>query len=445
MKSKHNPLRACTRVAAALCLAALPCGLAAQVSLRTVVELAQRNSSAVKIADADVAKAQALKSETKDAIIPALSVSTGIPAFPEVGFTGQPPSLWSATVQSLMYSIPQRHYIDAAGAALRAASARLKDAKDQVALDASTAYIEYDTVNQELAAVQQQQSDADRLSQIEQQRVEAGVDPLSELLQAKLTAANLRLSRIHLEVRAANAAKQLSVLTGLPVGSITPDHASIPEIPKVTGDEPAHRISGIEASRLLAVSKDEVAKGDEKSSYLPQLSFFAQYNRNTTVLNNVNYYFAHPLPTNNFFSGFNIQVPVFDLGHRAKARESAADALRAKVEAEQAERQNDLQIAELTGNLRELDAQAEVASLKQQIAAEQLKSVQTELQHGNGAAGVPGGPAQMSPKAAQLASIDERQKYVDSMEAGLDLTKARLGLLRALGHMQDWLNELQAK
>ncbi len=444
MKSKHNPLRPYSRLAVALCLAAVPCAAAAQVSLRTVVELAQRTSTAVRIAQADVSRARASLAETRDAVIPSLSVSTGIPAFPEVGFTGQPPSLWSATVESLMYSIPQKHYIDAAHAGLSAAEARLNDTKDQVALDASTAYIEYDTVNQELAAAEQQQSDADRLSGIEQQRVEAGVDPLSELLQAKLTAANLRLSRIHLETRAANAAKQLAVLTGLPLGSITPDHASIPEIPHF-GAKQKQLIGGIQAARLLATSKKELASGDQQSSYFPQLSFFAQYNRNTTLLNNVNYYFAHPLPTNNFFSGFNIQMPIFDLGHRAKARESAADALRARVEAEQAEHQNDIQIAELTGNLRELDAQADVASLKQQIAAEQLKTVETELQTGNGAAAVPGGPAQVSPKAAQLARIDERQRYVDSLDAGLELAKARLSLLRALGHMQDWLNELQAK
>jgi hypothetical protein len=128
--------------------------------------------------------------------------------------------------------------------------------------------------------------------------------------------------------------------------------------------------------------------------------------------------------------------------HRAKARESAADALRATVEAEQAERQNDLQIATLSATLKELDALAEVASLKQQIAQERLKTVLTQLEVGNGAAGVPGGPSQLSPKAEQLTRIDERQKFVDSLEAGFDLAKARLGLLRSLGHMQDWLNEL---
>lgn len=431
--------------AAAACFAAAPSIASAQVSLRTVVELAQRNSSAVEIAQADVSKAQAQVSETKDVLIPTLNFSTGIPTFPEVGFTGQPPSLWSATVQSLVYSIPQKHYIDAAGAGLHAAIAKLKDAQEQVALDASNAYLEMDTVNQELAAVKQQQADADRLTQIEQQRVEAGVDPMTELLQAKLTAANLRLSEIHLETRAANAAKQMSVLTGLPIGSITPDHASIPQIPQINGEVRQRPLHGIEAARFLSDSKYELAKGDQQSNIYPQLSFFAQYNRNTTVLNDVNYFFAHPLPANNFASGINIELPIFDLGHRAKGRESAADALRAKVEAEQAEHQNDLQIEELNGSLRELDAQADVASLKQQIAAAQLRSVQTELQNGNGAAAVPGGPAQASPKAAQLAEIDERQKYLDSLDAGLELAKTRLGLLRALGDMQDWLNELHAK
>jgi hypothetical protein len=130
---------------------------------------------------------------------------------------------------------------------------------------------------------------------------------------------------------------------------------------------------------------------------------------------------------------------------RAKARESAADALRAKVEAEQAQQQNNLQIAQLDSSIRELDAEAEVATLKQQIATEQLTTVMTQLELGNGAAGSPGAPPQLSPKAEQEARIDERQKYLDALDAGLDLSKARLNLLRALGHMQDWLNELHTK
>jgi hypothetical protein len=48
----------------------------------------------------------------------------------------------------------------------------------------------------------------------------------------------------------------------------------------------------------------------------------------------------------------------------------------------------------------------------------------------------------LTPKAEQLARIDAGQRLTESMDAGLDLAKARLGLLRALGHMDDWLHEL---
>jgi outer membrane protein TolC len=426
-------------------LATPPSLLKAQVSLATVVDLAERNSSAVKVAQADISKANALLSETKDVIIPTVAFSTGLPVFPEVGFTGTPPSIWTTTVESLIFGVPQKHYISSARLGVQAATARWKDAREQAALDASTAYLELDTVNQELVAALQQEGFAKRLVAIEQERTEAGVDALSGLLEAQLAAAEIKLKREHLEARAGTLANTLSTLTGLPVGSITPDHASIPEIPQVRAEIPARTLAGIESARLQANSKLLAAKADREINYLPQLTFGAQYNRNTTLLNDVNSFFAKPLPANNFSSGIAIQLPILDMGHWAKSRESAADALRATIEAEQAQRQNDVQIADLSGAIRELDTLAEIASLKQQIAGEQLKTVLTELEVGNGGGASPGSPPQLSPKAEQLARIDERKKYEDSLDAGFDLAKARLGLLRALGHMEDWLQELRAK
>ena len=46
-------------------------------------------------------------------------------------------------------------------------------------------------MNRELEAAREQEQDAARLVEIEQQRAEAGVDPLSSLYQAQLTAAQL--------------------------------------------------------------------------------------------------------------------------------------------------------------------------------------------------------------------------------------------------------------
>ena len=440
-----NPLKRWTRMLVCMAMATAPALVSAQVSLSTVVDLAQRNSTAVRLAQADVDKANAALSQTKDVYIPSLMLGSGLPAVPSVGFMGGVPSILNGTVQSMVFSLPQHSYIAAARAALQAATLRLKDIREQVTLDASTAYIELDTVEHELDAARQQETFADRLVTIEQQRAEAGIDPLSDLLQAQLEAAQLKLKRLHMETRAGTLAKQLTALTGLPTGSIMPDHASIPEIPAVRADETGRATKGIEAAQMYALSKQKMARGDTKYTLIPQISFDAEYLRSTKLLNDADNYYKNPIPTNNFSSGFSIQVPLFDLVHRAKARESAADALRATVEAEQAQRQSEVQIVELTGSLRELDTMAEIASLKQQIAHEQLQAVLAQLEMGNGAAAGPGAPQQLTPKAEQLARIDERQKFQDSLDAGFDLANARLSLLRALGHMEDWLQELHAK
>jgi outer membrane protein TolC len=428
-------------------LAGAPALLPAQVSLTTVVDLAQRNSSAVKLAEADLQKAQAALAQTKDAFVPSLIFGSGLPAFHTIGFMPGVPATFSGTVQSMAFSLPQHEYIGAAHFGINAASLSLKDALEQVTLDASTAYIELETVNRELDAARQQEAFAGRLVEIEKQRAEAGVDPLSELLQARLTAAQLKLKRLHLEARAGTLAKQLAILTGLPAGSITTDPSSIPEIPAVKASDAPRTTSAIQSAQMLANSKQKITRGDRISEYTPEISFSAQYSSTTDmlgVLNTVDKYYVLPIPPVNFSSGFQIQFPLFDMSRRAKAKVSAAEALRATVEVEQAQRQNEVQVAELTGSLRELDTLAEIASLKKQIASEQLQSVLSQLELGNGAVG-PGAPPQLTPMAEQLARIDERQKFQEALDAGLELSKARLNLLRALGHMEDWLQELHGK
>ena len=442
LKTENNSCRTWTPLIIGLALSLVPALSSAQVSLRTVVEMAQQNSSAVKLAQADVQKAQAALAQTNDAYIPNFVIGSQIGyshGFP----TGQP-SVGSATMQSLVFSYSQRQYTKAARTGVEAANLGLKDAKEQVALDAGTAYIELDTVMRELEAARQQQSLAADLLKIEVQRTEAGVDSSLDLLQTRLRVAELKLQSSHLETRAATLAKQVSVLTGLPVASILPDHASIPEIPAITADQAPRTLPGIESSAALARSKQLEAKGDDLAWRRPQIGFGAVYNYDSNELNSYSTYYNHFTPNNVSF-GLQISVPFFDFALRAKAKVSAADALRAKVEAEQAQRQNDVQIATLSSSLRELDARAEIASLKQQIAGEQLKAVLTQMELGTGAGVGPGTPPQVTPKAEQLARIDERQKIEDALEAGFDLSKARLGLLRALGHMDDWLNELKSK
>jgi outer membrane protein TolC len=446
VKTRTNSRRASTSIAVGLALAfataLLSVPLHAQISLRTVVELAQEKSNTVRLAQADVKKSEAALEQTLDAYIPNFSIGSTVGyshGFP----TGQP-SVGNASMQSLVLSYPQRQYIKAAHAGIDAAKLALKDAREQVALEASTAYIELDTVNSELAAARQQKTYADNLVSISIQRASVGVDSSLDLLQSRLRLAQIKLAANHLETRAATLTKQLSGLTDLPVASILTDRASIPEIPAVTADQTPRSLPGVQSATQVALSKQLQARGDDLAWRRPLIGFGAVYNYDSNALNNYSTYYQHFTPNNVSF-GLQITVPFFDFALRAKAKVSAAEALRAKVEAEQAEHQNDVQIATLTSSLKELAAQAEIASLKQQIADAQLKSVLTQLEFGNGAGSGPGAPQQLSPKAEQLARIDERQKLQDALDSGFDLSKVRLTLLKSLGHMDDWINQLQTK
>jgi outer membrane protein TolC len=426
-------------------LAHAPVFLSAQLPLTTVVDLSQRNSSAVRLAWGDVQKARGALSETRDIYVPVVAFDSGLPALPSVGFQGNPPSIMNVTMQSLVFSPPQRQYIEAAQDRLKAAILNLTNAREQAALHAATVYIELDTVEQELDAAQQQEAFSARLVDIERERTKAGVDPLDDLLQAKLTAAELELKYLHLQTRVGTLATELAGITGLPVTSIVPEHASIPDIPEIHIGESMRLSVDIESAQMLARSKQKLARGDKSHLLRPQIGFSAQYNRDTALLNNANSYFARPLKSDNFSSGFSIQIPLLDLAQRARARQSAADALQATVEAEQAQEKHDLHIVELTDSLRELNAQEKIASLKQKIAEEQIKTVLIQLELGNGAGNGPSARPQLTPKAEYLARIDERQKFEDALESGFNLSKARLALLSAQGHMEDWLREPQIK
>ena len=176
------------KFAAALFLL-MPLAATAQISLSSAVDLAEKNSTSVRAAIASVQKAAARPGETKEAYIPnfVLGVSPGY----SYGFPLGYPSLFNASPQSLVFSWSQKDYMRAAHTALNAANLNLKDVQQQTALDVALAYVQLDSDLKELAALQQQSGFAETLVQLEQDRVNAGVDPRMTELEAELTAAQV--------------------------------------------------------------------------------------------------------------------------------------------------------------------------------------------------------------------------------------------------------------
>lgn len=406
----------------------------AQVSLYTVVDLALRNSTSVRMAQADVMRAAAGLTESKDAYIPNLNFGSSLGY--SYGFPLGEPSVFNVSTQSLLFTFSQPDYIRSARAAVRSAEFSLKDAREQVILDTSLDYIRLDRAQETLAALDQEKQSAERLVSIEEDRVTAGVENRMELTRAKLTAAQIDLKRVHLQNDAEIVREQLSHLTGLPATSFVTSSNSIPAVPQNPSEPAAGPMmmqnANVQAAQANAVSKQYVAFGDSRQIYRPQ--FYAGGNYSLFAkFNNYNEYYQH-FQYNNFDIGIQIKVTLFDAAIKARERRSAADAAHAAAQADQVRDLASEQIHQLRQSLIELTAQQRVAQLQAELAQEQRDAIATQLNTGSG---TPNAPI-LTPKDEQLARILERQRYEDVLDANYAVLRTELSLLRSLGSIEDW-------
>jgi hypothetical protein len=88
----------------------------------------------------------------------------------------------------------------------------------------------------------------------------------------------------------------------------------------------------------------------------------------------------------------------------------------------------------LRHSMSELSARAELASLDKELAQEQLDAVLLQLQ----APAAPGAPA-MTPKDEQNARIQERQRYIEMLDAESQMRQVGINLLRQTGELENWI------
>ena len=405
----------------------------AQISLSTAVDLAEKNSTAVRAAQASVQRALGAVAESRDAYVPNILLGAN-PGY-VYGYPLGYPSLFQANSQSLILSWSQRDYVRAARAGVESAKLSLQNTQRQVAMDVSLAYVQLDYDLREIAALDEEKTYADTLVDIEQERVGAGVDAAVDSLQAQLTAAQVDEKRIHLENDADNMRQKLSHFTGLPATGLTTVSTSIPPPPSTLGSDAeqpsAASDPSVAAAYANAKSKLYQAWGDSRQNFRPLIGFGAQYALFEKFANYTLYY-PNGLQYNNAALGVTVTFPIFDATRRARARESAADAAHALADADAARNTLDEQTLSLRGTLRELAAQQRVAELQSRLAQAQLQAIDTELANGTGAQAI-------SPTQAQKAHIEERERYEDSLDANFALLKVQLNLLRLTGQLDAWI------
>jgi len=416
---------------------ALACAAAAasaQISLITAVDLAVKSSPKVLMAQADVDKALATVQQLRDAYIPNIVGGSGVGP-PSYGFPLGQPSIFNITSQSLVFSYSQRDYMRAASAALDAAKLNLKDAREAVAEDTAVTYLSLNRDLQREAALRDQQGFADRLVAIVQQRLDAGQDTPIDLTTSRLSAAQIKLARLRAEDETAYDKAHLARLIGLPMQGITTANESVPPFPAASdlNDSALMTSPAVDSAYAVARSKRQTAFGDSRYLWRPQVYFEGQYSRFAKYTNIQDYYFR--FQQNNAAVGVQITVPIYDMVHRAKQRESMADASHALHEADMIRDQFFDTRLRADHTAAELSARVEVASLDQQLAKQNLDVLMVQLKAGSGNLSGP----QMTPKDEQNAHITEREKFVAVLNANFEAAQAQIDLLRTTGKLESWL------
>jgi outer membrane protein TolC len=422
---------------ATLAITAAQPAKAQQISLYTAVDLALRNSHEVKMATADVNRAAAGVSQSKDAYVPTMAVGSSLGY--SYGFPVGEPSVYNVRANSLLLSFSQPDVIRSARASLKAASASLRDTREKVVAETASSYIELDTDRRELEALDQQHDFGERLVEIELERNAAGLSSAMDITQAELTNAQLELRRRRIQDHMSSLRLRLADLTGLGEDAIIPETASIPGPPAPLGaaamNATLSHSAAIDASQADAQSKHFVARSDSQRVWHPEIAFGIQYSRYAKFNNYAQYYlrFQH----NNFDVGINLVLPIFDSQARDRANASAAEAVHASEQAEIFRLQLGEQTSELSGSLAELQAQQKIARLQSDYAQENLDAVMTQIQDG------PGNPnvTPLTPRDEQRARIEERRRYVDKLEADFQLIQAQIQLQRSLGTVEAWATQ----
>jgi outer membrane protein TolC len=421
----------------------LPCSLfacamtpaVAQISLSTAVNLALKNSPKVLMAKAEVDKSQAALQELRDAFIPTVVGSSGLGP-PSYGFPLGQPSIFNITAQSLVFSYSQRDYIRSARAALDAANLALTDARQAVAEDTALTFVALDRDTQRQAALNDEAGFSSLLVRIVQERLDAGQDTGINLTTARLTDAQIRLAKLRADDETSFDRAHLAQLIGLPAQGLSIFSNSIPAISApepVLPAQPQASSPAVEAAYATARSKREIAFGDARYIFRPQINFQGQYSRFAEFNNLQDYYLR--FQQNNASVGVQISVPLFDEGRRAKARESAADAAHSEHEADAARDQFFESRLKARHTMAELAVRAEVAALDQQLAQQQLDILLVQLKAGTGNSS----GTQMSPKDEQTSRIAEREKYLAALDANLQMRQAQISLLRQTGGLEAWI------
>ena len=401
------------------------------VTFRQAVELALRHSGTMMMASADQQRAHADYLELRNNYLPTMTAGSGLGysyGYP-MSIEGAAPTIVSVDTRQYVFNAANYKFMKAARIDWQAAGLNIQDKRNQVIFETASDYAELDKLSASLKVLHQQEQAAQKMEQITNERVQAGVDSDVALTKAKLATARVEMHLAQSQGAADVLRLRLSQLTGLAPEAIETVTESVPKLPDVDQDTD---LPGLAASNSPAVkfametarAKWERAQGEHRTWY-PSVDFAGSYGL-FARFNNYQDYFKKFQP-NNASIGLAIRLPLMNWSGRAHAEAADAEAQRAKKEAEAVKDQVSSETLRLQRVVRQLAAAREVARLEHQLALSDVDAMAAKVEAGSA-----------SVRDIEEMRVVEADKYSAFLDADYELSKAQMQLLSETGEIEKW-------
>ena len=404
------------------------------MTLRQAVTLAVQNSRDVKLAQMQYNVARGEVGVDRAAFLPNIYTGAGVAythGFPSLPGGGAP-AVFQLNYTQALFNPLLKSQQKAAEERAKTLQLELDRTRENVMVRAATNYLELAKVRHSLDLLQKEEVSGEKILEVVRERVAANQELPIEGTRGQLELARIRQRIVKIEDREEVLNAQLRDMTGIP------DSQSLEvetEETKFT-DTLAADTAAIQADLVsLALQNDaNVAEAENERaareklfrgahlSYFPTIDVVGQY----SLLSKFNNYdqFYKKFEPNNVNIGVQITIPLF-------AAKTGANVTLAKRQLDEAEvalgnkrQQARFDIQEKAYNLRELDADHEVARLDLQLAQENLQLEQAKFDQGRATL-----------QEIEQARLDESDKWVAFLDADFARQQAQLTLLQATGQL----------
>ncbi len=400
----------------------------AQLTLKSAVELAVRNSRDLTLAKLHAELADKTTYVDRAAFLPNLSTGTG--AEYSSGFPLAPgggvPTLFALAYSQMVYNPLAKGQYQADRERSRAQNASLDSVRDAVMARTATTYLDLTKVRHSLEVLRKQRQGAQKIIGLVRERVTAGYDLPIEQTRAELNSARIEQRIAHEEGRDEELADQLRDMLGLP--SDQPIELVVDDLPPAA-EEPVTELvakalasnSDLKKAEAERLAREDILKGTRASRW-PTVELVGNY----SVLSNTNNFseFFKTFQRNNVNIGVQVSIPIFNPNTTAALSVARADASVAEVELRAKRTQVELQVRSQAHMVHELELGRDVARLDWKLAQQNMALVQAQNDQGRSTL-----------RELEQAHLEENDKWLAFLDADFQRQQAELVLLQSTGQV----------